>query len=57
MPTYGVMCNHYTQNTDLNELIESAERVEKGIPLTQALDQALFHGSPKLFMNFSSVLL
>ena len=35
-----------TQNADLKELIESAERVEKGIPLTQALDQALFHGSP-----------
>lgn len=34
------------QNADLQELIESAERVEKGIPLTQALDQALFHGSP-----------
>lgn len=33
-------------NADLEELIESAERVEKGIPLTQALDQALFHGSP-----------
>lgn len=27
------------------ELIESAERVEKGIPLTPGLDQALFHGS------------
>lgn len=35
-----------SQNADLQELIESAERVEKGIPLTQALDQALFHGSP-----------
>lgn len=34
------------QNADLKELIESAERVENGIPLTQALDQALFHGSP-----------
>ncbi len=34
------------QNADIRELIESAERVEKGIPLTQALDQALFHGSP-----------
>jgi serine/threonine-protein kinase HipA len=29
----------------LEELIESAQRVEKGIPLTQELDQALFHGS------------
>jgi serine/threonine-protein kinase HipA len=36
----------HAQNADLKELIESAERVEKGIPLTQALDQALFHGSP-----------
>lgn len=35
-----------SQNADLKELIESAERVEKGIPLTQVLDQALFHGSP-----------
>lgn len=34
------------QNSTLEELIESAERVEKGIPLTQSLDQALFHGSP-----------
>lgn len=34
------------QSADLRELIESAERVEKGIPLNQALDQALFHGSP-----------
>ena len=30
---------------DLEELTESAERVEKGIPLTTELDQALFHGS------------
>lgn len=35
-----------SQNAELEELIESAARVEKGIPLTQALDQALFHGSP-----------
>ncbi len=34
------------QNSELEELIESAARVENGIPLTQALDQALFHGSP-----------
>ncbi|MYC58707.1 MAG: type II toxin-antitoxin system HipA family toxin [Gammaproteobacteria bacterium] len=33
------------KNVDLEELIESAERVEKGIPLTPELDQALFHGS------------
>ena len=29
----------------LNELLESAERVEKGVPLTPELDQALFNGS------------
>jgi serine/threonine-protein kinase HipA len=29
----------------MEELIESAERVEKGVPLTPELDQALFHGS------------
>ena len=34
------------QNSNLDELIESAARVEKGTPLTQALDQALFHGTP-----------
>ncbi|MCF6266681.1 MAG: type II toxin-antitoxin system HipA family toxin [Desulfuromusa sp.] len=32
-------------NVSLEELMESAERVEKGIPLTAELDQALFHGS------------
>ncbi|MFT4815235.1 MAG: serine/threonine-protein kinase HipA [Pseudohongiellaceae bacterium] len=32
-------------NVPLDELLESAERVEKGIPLTPELDQALFHGS------------
>ena len=32
-------------NVTLEELLESAERVEKGIPLTSELDQALFHGS------------
>lgn len=32
-------------NATLDELIDSAERVEQGIPLTPALDQALFHGS------------
>lgn len=32
-------------NVSLVELLESAERVEKGIPLTPELDQALFHGS------------
>ena len=32
-------------NVGLDELIESAERVEKGVPLSPVLDQALFHGS------------
>ncbi len=32
-------------NVSLEELIASAERVEKGMPLTPALDQALFHGT------------
>ena len=32
-------------NVSMEELIQSAERVEKGVPLTQELDQALFHGS------------
>lgn len=35
----------FAQHASLEELIHSAEKVEKGIPLTQALDQALFHGS------------
>ena len=32
-------------NVSMEELIESAERVENGVPLTPELDQALFHGS------------
>jgi len=32
-------------NASLEELLESAERLEKGVPLTPELDQALFHGS------------
>ena len=32
-------------NASIEELIESAERVEKGIPLSSELDQALQHGS------------
>jgi serine/threonine-protein kinase HipA len=32
-------------NASLEELLESAERVEKGVPLTAELDQALHHGS------------
>jgi len=33
------------KNASLEELLESVTRVEKGIPLTPELDQALFHGS------------
>src|SRR5262249_18821823 len=33
------------QNASLEELLQSAERIERGIPLTAELDQALFHGS------------
>jgi serine/threonine-protein kinase HipA len=33
------------KNVSMEELIDSAERVEKGIPLTSEFDQALFHGS------------
>jgi serine/threonine-protein kinase HipA len=32
-------------NVSMEELAESVERVEKGVPLTPELDQALFHGS------------
>jgi serine/threonine-protein kinase HipA len=32
-------------NVSMEELIKSAQRVEKGVPLTPELDQALFHGS------------
>jgi len=32
-------------NVSMEELMESAERVEKGVPLTPELDQALLHGS------------
>lgn len=32
-------------NVSMEELIESVERVEQGVPLTQELDQALFHAS------------
>lgn len=32
-------------NVTMEELLESAERVENGVPLTPELDQALFHGS------------
>lgn len=48
-------------NTSLEELLESAERVEKGVPLNPELDQALFHGSsiggarPKALIKESGV--
>jgi serine/threonine-protein kinase HipA len=32
-------------NVPLDELLESVERVQKGVPLTPELDHALFHGS------------
>ena len=35
----------FSENTTLDELLRSAERVEKGIPLTAELDQSLCHGS------------
>ena len=34
-----------TEDATLTELAESADRVEQGIPLSPALDQALLHGS------------
>ena len=34
-----------SQNVSMEELMESAWRVEQGVPLTPELDQALFHGS------------
>ena len=37
--------SRFANNVSVEELIESAERVEKGVPLTPELDQALFHGS------------
>lgn len=35
----------WANNAPLEELLQSVERVEQGIPLTPELDQALFHGS------------
>ncbi len=35
----------FTRNTGLDELLDSAERVEKGVPLSPDLDQALQHGT------------
>lgn len=34
-----------TQNASIEELIESAKRVEKGVSLSPELDRALFHGT------------
>ena len=34
----------HANNVGMEELIESAERVEKGVPLSPDLDRALFHG-------------
>ncbi|VAW47254.1 HIPA PROTEIN [hydrothermal vent metagenome] len=34
-----------SKNVSLDELLESSQRIEKGEPLTMALDLALFHGS------------
>jgi serine/threonine-protein kinase HipA len=33
------------KNVSMEELLQSAERVEKGVPLTPELDQALYHAS------------
>ena len=33
-------------NVSLEELLSSAERVEKGVPLTTELDMALYHPEP-----------
>jgi serine/threonine-protein kinase HipA len=47
-------------HANLTELLESAQRVEQGIPLTPELDQALFHGSsiggarPKTFIEYNN---
>ncbi len=35
----------FSENVTLEEMLQSAERVEKGIPLTAELDEALCHGS------------
>lgn len=35
----------HSQNVTLEELLQSAEKVEKGLPLYKELDLALFHGS------------
>lgn len=42
-PTHYEERSH--KNATLEELLHSAERVEQGIPLSPALDQALFHGT------------
>ena len=53
-------CSRSSVNANLDELLESALRVEQGIPLTPELDQALFHGSsiggarPKTFIEYKN---
>ena len=53
-------CPRSVKNASLDELLESALRVEQGIPLTPELDQALFHGSsiggarPKTFIEYNN---
>lgn len=42
-PTVYGERNH--QSATLEELLQSVERVQQGVPLTPALDQALFHGT------------
>ena len=37
----------------MEELIASAERVKKGVPLIPELDQALFHGSKYMTGRFN----
>lgn len=41
----GAYVPRQVENAKLEELVQSAERVEQGIPLTPELDQALQHGS------------
>ena len=48
-------------NVELEELLESSERIEKGVPLSPELDRAVFHGSsiggarPKALINDKGV--
>lgn len=61
---FQISSSHYeprhTASATLEELLDSAARVEQGIPLTPALDQALFHGTsiggarPKAFIEYNN---